>query len=270
MKKEYKIGEISKIYNLSTDALRLYERKGLLNPKRASNGYRLYTLDDIWKLNIINDMRKLGFTIAQIKSYLENRSLELSLDLIKSEINFIDKEIAPLLKQQRYLKKRLQSLREISNMDDYNQVKIKSIEKRKIIFIEGNFETDEEIDLAFRKLESRDDSRLMLFASKDMGVMITRSGVRRGDFSDYQNVFFLLDEDEEEFDAIIPGGEYATIYYKGDYKNGDIYYKKLLEEIPKLGYKIKYPVLELYRLDIHSTSITDEYVTEIQVRIDEL
>lgn len=269
MKKEYKIGEISKIYNMSTDSLRLYEKKGLLNPKRASNGYRIYTLDDVWKLNIINDMRKLGFSIAQIKSYLENRSLELSLDLIKSEIDFIDKEIAPLLKQQRYLKKRLESLQEIISIENHNHIKVKELDSRKIIFIEGNFETDEEIDLAFRKLESRDDSRLMLFASKDMGVMITRSGVRRGDFTDYQNVFFLMD-DEEEFDAIIPAGLYATIYYKGDYKNGDTTYEKLLKEIPKLGYKIKYPVLEIYRLDIHSTSKKEEYVTEIQVRIDKI
>lgn len=34
MKKEYTIGEISNLYNLSPDALRHYEKKGLLNPKK--------------------------------------------------------------------------------------------------------------------------------------------------------------------------------------------------------------------------------------------
>lgn len=270
MKKEYKIGEISKIYDLSADSLRHYEKKGLLNPKRANNGYRIYGLDDVWKLNIIKDMRKLGFTINQIKDYIDNRSLDRSIDLIISEINFIEKEITPLLKQKKYLEMRLKSLEEIKKFDKYESIIFKEIEERKIIFIEGNFESDEEIDLAFRKLESRDDSSLMLFANKDMGAMITRSGIRRGEFSDYQNVFFLLDDNEEDFDAVLPKGNYATLFYKGSYEKGDILYQELLDKIIEKGYKIIYPVIEIYRLDIHSTSKKNEFVTEIQVRLEKV
>ena len=270
MKEEYKIGEISKIYDLSSDSLRHYEKKGLLHPKRANNGYRIYGLDDVWKLNIIKDMRKLGFTINQIKDYIDNRSLDRSIDLIISEINFIEKEITPLLKQKKYLEMRLKSLKDIRKFDKYESVIFKDIGDRKIIFIEGDFESDDEIDLAFRKLESRDDSSLMLFASKDMGAMITRSGIRRGEFSDYQNVFFLLDDNEEDYDAVLPKGHYATIIYKGEYEKGDTLYQELLENISESGFKIIYPVIEIYRLDIHSTSRISEFVTEIQVRVEKI
>ena len=43
MKKFYKIGEISKLYNISSDILRYYEKIGLITPDmRGENGYRYY------------------------------------------------------------------------------------------------------------------------------------------------------------------------------------------------------------------------------------
>ena len=57
MKDYYKIGEISKIYGIGRDSLMYYEEIGILNPFRDSNGYRLYSITDIWKLNLIKELR---------------------------------------------------------------------------------------------------------------------------------------------------------------------------------------------------------------------
>ena len=38
----YKIGEIAALYGISTDILRYYEELGILVPRRAPNGYRVY------------------------------------------------------------------------------------------------------------------------------------------------------------------------------------------------------------------------------------
>ena len=38
----YKIGEIAALYGISTDILRYYEELGILVPRRAPNGYRIY------------------------------------------------------------------------------------------------------------------------------------------------------------------------------------------------------------------------------------
>ncbi|WP_269056930.1 MerR family transcriptional regulator, partial [Paenibacillus tundrae] len=62
MKNDYKINEISKLYGIGVDALRYYEKLGLLVPRRDGNGYRLYSLQDMYKLNIIRDLRQLDFT----------------------------------------------------------------------------------------------------------------------------------------------------------------------------------------------------------------
>ena len=47
MGKEYSIGETAALLNISRDALRFYEKKKLVMPRKRENGYRYYTEADI-------------------------------------------------------------------------------------------------------------------------------------------------------------------------------------------------------------------------------
>ena len=85
MKKYYKINEIAKLYNIKTDSLRYYEEVGLICPMRSKSNYRLYTLNDIYILNIIRDCLKLGYDTHQIKKYLDNRSVNNTIVFLKEE-----------------------------------------------------------------------------------------------------------------------------------------------------------------------------------------
>ena len=53
MKKYFKIGEISRIYDIGVDSIRYYEEIGIIKPERSESGYRLYSIHDIWRLNVI-------------------------------------------------------------------------------------------------------------------------------------------------------------------------------------------------------------------------
>ena len=97
MQDYYKISEISKLYGIGVDSLRYYERIGLLNPKRGKNNYRLYSLNDLYKLNIIRDLRPLNFSMAQIKKYTEQLSLENTFDVLSEERMNIKKQITELI-----------------------------------------------------------------------------------------------------------------------------------------------------------------------------
>lgn len=66
MKQYFKIGEISELYHIGADSLRYYEELGILTPKRGKNNYRLYSIHDIWRLNVIRDLRPLGFSMDRI------------------------------------------------------------------------------------------------------------------------------------------------------------------------------------------------------------
>ena len=62
MKNLYQIQEICRLYHIGADSLRYYEKIGLIQPQRSEGNYRLYSLSDIWRLNVIRDMLKLGFS----------------------------------------------------------------------------------------------------------------------------------------------------------------------------------------------------------------
>lgn len=96
MKKYYKINEIAKLYHIQPDSLRYYEKVGLIHPMRSKKNYRLYTLNDIYVLNIIRDCLKLGYDTQQIKAYLDHRSVDQTIQFLEEEEQLIQSQIKEL------------------------------------------------------------------------------------------------------------------------------------------------------------------------------
>jgi DNA-binding transcriptional MerR regulator len=78
------IGEAADRAQLTQRTLRYYEEKGLLkSPSRMDGGFRLYSTEDIDRLERIKELRDLlGFSLAEIKEMLEAEDVKLQ---IKSE-----------------------------------------------------------------------------------------------------------------------------------------------------------------------------------------
>lgn len=63
-----KIGEVAKQSGVGIEALRFYERGGLIDrPVRTAHGYRLYTPDVLQRLAFIKRAQLLGFSLDEIK-----------------------------------------------------------------------------------------------------------------------------------------------------------------------------------------------------------
>lgn len=67
--KTYKIGEISKITNLTIDTLRYYEKEGLITPARDQNNIRIYSDSDIRWIQFIKKLKQTGMPLKNIKEY---------------------------------------------------------------------------------------------------------------------------------------------------------------------------------------------------------
>jgi DNA-binding transcriptional MerR regulator len=61
-----RIGELSSRAGVSTDALRLYERLGLIRSERRPNGYRDYDEAMLFVVNYVRMAQRLGFTLSEI------------------------------------------------------------------------------------------------------------------------------------------------------------------------------------------------------------
>ena len=115
MKEFFKIGEISKLYHIGTDSLRYYEELGILTPKRGPNQYRLYTLNDLWKLNVIRDLRSLDFSMERIKEYMDHRSIQSTEELLAEELLVIKNKIRELRELEENVKNRLHTIQSCEN-----------------------------------------------------------------------------------------------------------------------------------------------------------
>lgn len=70
--KTYTIQEVGKIYDLSVEALRYYEKSGIIFPiTRKGNGHRVYFHYDLEWINFVNLLKSTGMSLSDIKKYKE-------------------------------------------------------------------------------------------------------------------------------------------------------------------------------------------------------
>src|SRR5512142_3178498 len=70
----YMISAVAEMYDIHPQTLRLYEREGLLKPSRTEGNTRLYTDDDLGRLEFILTLaRDLGVNISGIAIILRMR-----------------------------------------------------------------------------------------------------------------------------------------------------------------------------------------------------
>lgn len=91
----YMISAVAEMYEIHPQTLRLYEREGLLRPSRSDGNTRLYTDEDLERLEfILNLARDLGVNIAGIAIVLQmrermeemNRQMQGFVDYVRSEM----------------------------------------------------------------------------------------------------------------------------------------------------------------------------------------
>ena len=70
----YMISAVAEQFQIHPQTLRLYEREGLLKPSRSEGNTRLYTADDLERLEVILKLtRDLGVNLAGVEIVLNMR-----------------------------------------------------------------------------------------------------------------------------------------------------------------------------------------------------
>ena len=109
------ITELCRAFGITLRALRFYEDKGLLAPRRI-NGARVYTRRDRARLALILRAKAIGSPLSEIKRYLdlygdqgEGRTQQLAYVIERT-----DAEIAELIKKRAHIDETLAELRVIN------------------------------------------------------------------------------------------------------------------------------------------------------------
>lgn len=92
----YMISAVAELYKLHPQTLRLYERAGLLKPSRSQGNTRLYTDEDLERLEVILTLtRDMGVNLAGIEIILNMRDKMSDMQRQMEEfIGFVRGELA--------------------------------------------------------------------------------------------------------------------------------------------------------------------------------
>ena len=108
-----KIKELENLLSISRSNIRFYEKQGLFCPEREENNYRDYTEQDINILKKIIVLRKMGFTVEEIK-LIQNNELPFA-ETITNVQHRIEEEIEQLSGSLKIIK---QIAQENSSFDE--------------------------------------------------------------------------------------------------------------------------------------------------------
>jgi MerR family transcriptional regulator, heat shock protein HspR len=91
----YMISAVAEMYGIHPQTLRLYEREGLLKPSRTEGNTRLYTDEDLLRLEFILSLaRDLGVNIAGMAIILQMRErMEEMQRQIQEFVQYIQQEV---------------------------------------------------------------------------------------------------------------------------------------------------------------------------------
>lgn len=113
-----RLNEVIKQVDLSKRAIKFYEEKNLLKPKRDNNGYRNYTDKDISLLKEISSYRKMGIALSDVKKILNDKDvLKQILIEKKKEITISQKELETL---EKFIENN--NVEELYNSVDYKTI----------------------------------------------------------------------------------------------------------------------------------------------------
>src|SRR5215204_4599156 len=109
-----KIGEVSKRSGVGVEALRFYEKSGLLDlPSRTYNGYRVYGEEVLERLAFIKQAQALGFSLDEVRRIVEDARKGQSpcdevREIVRRRMEELDERLRELQRHRKELKRTLE------------------------------------------------------------------------------------------------------------------------------------------------------------------
>jgi DNA-binding transcriptional MerR regulator len=112
-----RIGDVAREFGLTLRALRFYEDKGLIAPRREGNT-RLYSQQDVARVRLVALGRKAGFSLREIKQLLDlHESAEGNARPLRALIEKSERQLVRLQKQRAEINEASEALQ--AAMDEW-------------------------------------------------------------------------------------------------------------------------------------------------------
>ena len=228
-----KIGEFSKMNNVSIQTLRYYDKVGLLKPSfvDSETGYRYYDVGQCVILDTIVFLRSLGYSLQEVHYYLSQTG--------KTIQNIIEERQEALIKERNKIDEQLFLMNQYSDSfhafeenKTFFEFGIEAFPKRYIFVdtIEGSiYDMDDfEYELCLRSFKKHiTTSSLDTMYFNRVGTIVNKEEYLNRDY--YSNQMFVF-VPKHQSNSVIKAGEFAVMYvyeFEGEKQQLDIFYDSI-------------------------------------------
>ncbi len=267
-----KIGDFSKLSQVSVKALRLYDETGLLKPAQVDNftGYRYYSADQLPRLNRIIALKDLGFSLEQIAQLLKD---DLPVEQLRGMLKMKRAEIAQRLEDEQErltrVEARLRLIERENEMPNY-EVVIKKVEPTRVAAIRDTVPAYSQQGGLWNELYAQVGQSGAQFVGPCLTVYYDEEYKERDvDVEVCQPIGGPMPAHGRVKVRELPGGTMASAVHNGAYNRIGQAYDAVMRWIGDNGYKIVGPGRELYLRAAQPVRQDDEScVTEIQLPVE--
>lgn len=263
-----KTGEFAAFCNTTKDTLFHYDAIGLLKPVRtAANGYRYYSLNQIYMFDLITTLKEVGLSLEEIKNYMDERDTDVFVELLKEQDKLLKHKIDVLTRRRRLLRNTLRMISEACDVPE-DKITIEDLPEEYFIISDRAKNGSEKEQFAAI-------SRLWDYCSKynayddfATGEIIPCENIANGSFVTGWYSSRIEKKAKSRYLRVKPAGRYAVKYIRNSYYALQAEYRKFCTELKALGYE---PCGDIYQNDITnylSERYADDYLMKIEVQVE--
>lgn len=261
-----KIGEFSKMCQMTVKALRFYEKEGLLIPASVDEwtGYRFYTTEQLTQAAKIKSYRQLDLSIEEIKAIFKGNNAR----------KILEEKALQLQVQQKEIDIRLSIINHILEKTTMKyQVTIKNIPEQIVYVVEKRLAKHSDIMQAIPAIgeEVKKLNPDLKCAEPPYEFVEYLEGEYRECNVLIRHVEAVTEFGQESENIKfkkLPAVKVLTIFHKGSYDQIGEAYAFIMKYAEENGYKIAGLSRECYIDGIWNKDSVDDWLTEIQLPIE--
>lgn len=276
MEEQYSISEIARLFGVSTQTLRYYDKIGLFKPEYTDRhtGYRFYGYKQFFALSMIIQLKRLNFSLERIKQYSSTKDIDLfEANLIK-EKELIRQEIDQLRNLEETTNRLLKKIQISKDMPTGHDCEIQEEPDRFQYEINVNYEIKDLYQYIHLLYESyiKSTFKTNITAHGEIILKIFKENLCEKQFHVYNSIGFFIDASQysnmpARNVSHIPSGKFAACLHVGAYDTIHRSYQKLYDFIQKNGYSVCGDSLEYAIISVAMTDNPNNFITQIQIPI---
>lgn len=268
----FKIGELSRLFDVGVDSIRYYEKVGILHPVRnEENNYRMYTIEDVRRLTLIRELLGLGFSTDVIREYDKDRNLHTTSALLERELSIIDSEIERLSETRAGIVGRLDTIRSLTAPGQeaaLETITVKELPERHCVMVTDDNLPDDYVSYYVVKYMQKNHTHIDTIGACDCYTLDIPGSNPDSLYYRTQNVFFYAPYlDETACNYTLPAGRYLSLTYRGALTKTRELLPAMYDYAKEHRLDIAGAPVEMCHIDDYETNNEDEYIIELQLSL---